>query len=242
MNTIDEKVRADAVIVTMPLGCLQRSTITFEPPLPPKIRSAISNLGFGNLEKLFLKFKVAWWNTETTSDPPEIFTFLPPLSLPPGVPAELITMFSLASIPVHAQPLLAVYTAGTWSSYLARQTPAAIAHLFQTHYLPLLPNYSPECIIQDVFFTDWTNDPFSFGSYTHVPVGSTNGMKDLCILGEKIAGLSHGDGGLWFAGEHAGTADLATVNGAMSSGSSAANQVLQALGEATHHVTMNSNS
>ena len=104
-----------------------------------------------------------------------------------------------------------------------------IADLFQTHYLPLLPNYTPDCVIQDVFWTDWTNDPFSFGSYTHIPVGSENGIDDLTVLGDKIAHLSHGDGGLWFAGEHAGTADLATVNGAMSSGSSAAIQVLRAL-------------
>jgi len=68
-----------------------------------------------------------------------------------------------------------------------------------------------------------------------------NGIDDLCILGEKIAGLCDGDGGLWFAGEHAGTSDLATVNGAMSSGSSAANQVLRAIGEVPHHDTINSN-
>lgn len=241
VTTINADYRADVVIVTVPLGCLQRATIKFQPPLPSRVQSAISNLGFGNLEKLFLKFEVAWWVTDASSDGPEIFTFLPPKSLPRDVPSQLITMFSLASIPVHAQPVLVVYTADAWSSFLARQTVMAIADLFQTHYLPLLPNYSGGCVIQDVRCTNWTNDRFTYGSYTHVPVGSKNGLDDLFVLGERIVGIGQGKGGLWFAGEHAGTADLATVNGAMSSGSSAASQVLQALGEG-HHDIINSNS
>ena len=40
-----------------------------------------------------------------------------------------------------------------------------------------------------------------------------------------------GTGGLWFAGEHAGTGDVGTVNGAMMSGSNAAIKVLEAFGE-----------
>lgn len=231
VDTPARTIMADAVIVTIPLGCLQRSTITFNPPLPPRVLSAISNLGFGNLEKLFFKFERAWWSIPFSSDPPEIFTFLPPLKLPSDAPRQLLSMFSLANIPVHAQPVLAVYLAGEWSTYLTSQPSDTIIDLFQIHYLPLLPNYSNNCIILDVYRTNWTNDPLAYGSYTHVPVGSLNGVDDLRILGEKIVGLSKGEGGLWFAGEHAGTSDLATVNGAMASGSLAAIEVLKALGE-----------
>ena len=63
------------MILTVPLGCLQRSTITFNPPLPPRVQSAIDNLGFGNLEKLFLKFKRAWWTTHLSEDPPSYVHF-----------------------------------------------------------------------------------------------------------------------------------------------------------------------
>ena len=56
-----------------------------------------------------------------------------------------------------------------------------------------------------------------------------DGVDDLRILGEKIVGLGNGPGGLWFAGEHAGRSDLATVNGAMTSGSLAAVEVLKSL-------------
>ena len=56
-------------------------------------------------------------------------------------------------------------------------------------------------------------------------------MGDLRILGEKIFDLENGTGGLWLAGEHAGTADVGTVNGAMTSGTLAAVEVLKAFGE-----------
>jgi monoamine oxidase len=157
-----------------------------------------------------------------------MFTFLPPLTLPEAAPNQVITIFSLANMPVHAQPVLVVYLAGAWSTYLRTLPHAEIADLFRQHYIPLLPNYSEACAINDLFCTNWTSDPFSYGSYTHVPVGSLDGVEDLRILGEKIMSLSNGDGGLWFAGEHAGTADLATVNGAMASGASAAINVLKA--------------
>ena len=80
--------------------------------------------------------------------------------------------------------------------------------------------------------TTWTTDPWSYGSYTHIPIGSVDGINDLRVLGESIFKLERESGGLWFAGEHAGTWDLGTVNGAMASGKSAAFNTLKAFGEA----------
>lgn len=52
-------VRADAVICTIPLGILKRSLIphstdslTFQPPLPKWKNDAISNMGYGSLNKV----------------------------------------------------------------------------------------------------------------------------------------------------------------------------------------------
>jgi polyamine oxidase len=220
---------ADAVIVTVPLGCLQQSTISFSPPLPLHIQSAIHNLGFGNLEKIFLKFERDWWTNEWSSEVPDMFTFLPPSSLPPDAPDQLLNAFSLATLPIHAQPVLAIYTADAWTKYLATKSDAEIADLFENHFLPSLPNFTQACIITDIFRTNWTGDPFAYGSYTHVPTGSEDGIDDLRVLGEKIMELPGGGGGLWFAGEHAGIWDLATVNGAMTSGTMAALDVWRTL-------------
>ena len=47
-----EVVEGDAVIVTVPLGCLKAGAIRFSPPLPGWKLQAIRNVGFGNLNKV----------------------------------------------------------------------------------------------------------------------------------------------------------------------------------------------
>ena len=44
--------KADAVIVTVPLGVLKSGTISFYPPLPEWKQQAINTLGFGLLNKV----------------------------------------------------------------------------------------------------------------------------------------------------------------------------------------------
>ena len=44
--------RADAVVVTVPLGVLKAQAISFHPPLPEWKTQAINNLGFGLLNKV----------------------------------------------------------------------------------------------------------------------------------------------------------------------------------------------
>jgi monoamine oxidase len=51
-----ETYRAEAVLVTVPLGVLKENVITFDPPLPEEKQSAIERLGFGNLNKVFSPF------------------------------------------------------------------------------------------------------------------------------------------------------------------------------------------
>jgi hypothetical protein len=46
-----EALRADAVVVTVPLGVLKAGAIAFEPPLPDWKLEAVARLGFGKLNK-----------------------------------------------------------------------------------------------------------------------------------------------------------------------------------------------
>ncbi|MEL6201289.1 MAG: FAD-dependent oxidoreductase [Pseudomonadota bacterium] len=56
----------DVIIVTVPLGVLKRGDITFDPPLPQRKQAAIDDLGFGLLDKLYLKFSSVFWDAEKT--------------------------------------------------------------------------------------------------------------------------------------------------------------------------------
>jgi monoamine oxidase len=64
VRTTTGEGRADHVVVTVPLGVLQRGTITFEPALPARTQQAIARLGMGLLDKLWLRFPRVFWDRD----------------------------------------------------------------------------------------------------------------------------------------------------------------------------------
>jgi [histone H3]-N6,N6-dimethyl-L-lysine4 FAD-dependent demethylase len=84
-NVKQEIDTADAVLVTIPLGCLKETaTNLFEPALPDWKLDAIKRLGFGNLNKIVLCFDKVFWDPHinlfgqvpmTTASRGELFLF-----------------------------------------------------------------------------------------------------------------------------------------------------------------------
>jgi monoamine oxidase len=62
--TAEATLEADHVVVTLPLGVLQRGTVAFTPQLPRRTRTAISSLGMGLLDKLWLRFPHVFWDRD----------------------------------------------------------------------------------------------------------------------------------------------------------------------------------
>ncbi|SLN44507.1 FAD-dependent oxidoreductase [Pseudooctadecabacter jejudonensis] len=56
----------DAVIVTVPLGVLKAGNIAFTPALPDEKQHAISQLGMGLLDKLYLRYDDVFWDADVT--------------------------------------------------------------------------------------------------------------------------------------------------------------------------------
>lgn len=54
----------DRVIVTVPLGVLKSGTVAFDPPLPQRHRRAIDGIGFGLIDKLWLRFDSRFWSDD----------------------------------------------------------------------------------------------------------------------------------------------------------------------------------
>ncbi|KAK8184576.1 hypothetical protein BC567DRAFT_218705 [Phyllosticta citribraziliensis] len=57
----------DEVVMTTPLGWLKRNQFVFVPDLPKDVSQAIHNLGYGCLDKIYITFPKAFWNTAPVS-------------------------------------------------------------------------------------------------------------------------------------------------------------------------------
>ncbi len=60
----DRTSKADAVLVTVPLGVLKTDAMTFSPPLDNDRLGAIDRLGMGLLDKVYLRFDDVFWDTD----------------------------------------------------------------------------------------------------------------------------------------------------------------------------------
>jgi len=74
----------DEIVCTMPLGWLKRNPDAFEPPLEPRLTKAISSIGYGTLDKVYITFPEAFWNTPipTASSSPSTTPLDPPHKTP----------------------------------------------------------------------------------------------------------------------------------------------------------------
>ena len=59
-----ESLRVDRVVVTVPLGVLKRESLKFSPLLPLTHRTAITALGVGTVDTVWLKFDTQFWKTD----------------------------------------------------------------------------------------------------------------------------------------------------------------------------------
>lgn len=64
VETEEETLSADAVVVTLPIGVLKAGVVAFEPPLPTAKTGAIERLGSGVLDKVMLVFDEAFWDDD----------------------------------------------------------------------------------------------------------------------------------------------------------------------------------
>lgn len=170
VRTNGRDLEFDEVVVTVPLGCLKRNTLTFSPPLPTPIVRAIQNTSYSRLEKVYFTFPTTFWESPAPRSPhparpeescndtnpafPAFAHFLHPTyasSNPSCWALELNNLSSPSIFGKHAQPTLFFTTYGPCATYLTSQlthlSPASPAYLafltafFQPYY-SLLPNYS----------------------------------------------------------------------------------------------------
>lgn len=197
---------AQRVVVTLPLGVLQRGGVAFRPALPAPKLAAIRRLGMGVLDKLFLRFPRSFWG-ELSHD---LIGFV---GQPRGAWAETVDLQH-----VYGKPVLMCFLAGT----RAREAEALSDEQVVASAMSWLRQAFGADVPEPTAWqrTRWAADPFAYGSYSFLAKGST--LTDVEALAAPVGGR------LFFAGEATTTMDPATVHGAYRSGLRAAEEVLEA--------------
>lgn len=198
-----QRFTADRVVVTVPLGVLKAGDIQFIPNLPQNKQRAINRFGSGTLNKTWLFFPHAFWNTNE-----EIIGYVNPQS---GRYSEYYYFDEVGDGRV-----LLSFNGGDFGDTMESKSDAQIANetmaALRNIYGAGIPD--PTHIVQ----TRWGSDPFAKGAYSHMGVRSqANHRENLrSPVGNK----------LFFAGEATSSDYPATVEGAFRTGRQAAQEII----------------
>ncbi len=212
--------RARAVLVTLPVGVLQappgaEGSVRFDPD-PPRLRRALAGLAMGEVVRLVLRFRDAFWGSADSS--------LRARRRPEGEPtffhvpgAEFPTWWT--SSPVESSTLT------MWAGGRAARSLLGLgrAEILRRALASLASGLgvAPAVVRRNLLGAeshDWSNDPYSKGAYSFARVGGASAGRALAQPFE---------GTLFFAGEAITTGEAGTVTAALESGRRAARRMLR---------------
>jgi monoamine oxidase len=179
------------VVVTVPLGVLQKGAIRFSPPLPKGKTRSLKGLRMGNLHKTYLEFAHAFWDDTQV------------IGIVRGDTKwrEFINLTKEIG-----KPMLLALHAGEAASNMRQNSTYDIAHEAFTVLQTVYPGATRPLRATT---TAWEDDPFTYGSYSFVAVDGSLELYDA---------LAKPEGRICFAGEHTISYYPATVHGAYLSG------------------------
>ena len=254
---------ASTVICTIPLGVLkhrryltspmnsQKPTL-FSPELPQDYTEAISSLGFGTLDKIFLVYSDSWWNQEpyasilkkgvsnrpfspeaTKSDddkPQEPDSFIGFTHELPGIAIDHEGRATIGPRLVSMMnlnslcgfPVLSVFVSCANAVHIESLSNADAGAFAHRTLCSWLGREPPKP--DTVHVTRWAGDDFSRGSYSNMITGVSE-TRHRETFQQPIIN-KHG-AVLRFAGEHTSKNHFATVHGALLSGWREADAILE---------------
>jgi monoamine oxidase len=204
VRTMDGDVEFGShVVVTVPLGVLKRGSIAFSPPLRREREEALARLGFDRFEKVAMTFSEPFWRGAG----------LQHIFLLPGQSDE--TVVTVVGIDRRPTLMCLVYEPNV--RHVQDRSPTEAASWILAKLSAAIGAPCPDPV--EVAVSGWAGDPFSLGSYTHIPPGSN--AVDVALMGEPVAER------LLFAGEGTNWERMGYADGAMSSGIREAKRLLQ---------------
>ncbi|PMD27987.1 hypothetical protein NA56DRAFT_640705 [Hyaloscypha hepaticicola] len=215
---------ADAVIVTVPLGCLRKNMISFSPPLPASIKHGIDNFSYGALGKVFVEFSEVFWPKDNDQ-----FMYYPS-PIPAGTPINETSILSYATVTsnlwiMSGSKELCIQVAEPLTQRIESMQPTELYAFFEPLFKILRTEpYKDLPDLLNIETTHWTQDPLAgFGSYSVEKVGDNSEIL-VNALDE------HRNLRLQFAGEHCIQIGNGCVHGAFETGEIAARNLLGVFG------------
>ncbi|MEM7453789.1 MAG: FAD-dependent oxidoreductase [Planctomycetota bacterium] len=196
---------ADYVVVTVPVGVLKEGAIRFRPNLPRSKRNAIARMDMGVFSKTYLKFPEVFWDQNVLQ-----FSSV----------SRLRGQWSIwgHQDPLHNQPVLVGFNSGTFAWYLERElSDDDVVFEAMKKLRSLFGNQIPDPVAHKM--TRWSEDPFSYGAYSHLSDGGT--PRHRVQLRKRVGSK------LFFAGEATHSQYPSTVHGAFMSGKKAASDIMR---------------
>jgi len=194
--------KAQACVVTLPIGVLKKGVVEFDPPLPDWKSKAIADIGFGTINKCALLFDHKFWD-----DSMDKFGYVN------SDPEERGLHFLIHSYQHVAggAPVLLALSSGSAAKRKDSDTPESIKAQLMDRLRKIFAKKNievPDPI--DCKVTNWGNDEFSYGSYSNIVVGASGEVYNR--LAEPLMKR------VFFAGEGTTRQYLASMHGAVFSG------------------------
>ena len=205
-------IQADYAICTFSVGVLQNDVVDFEPVLPDWKQTAIEMFAMGTYTKIFMQFPPdqVFWNTSTQfflyADPNErgyypVFQSLDGPGFLPGSGILFVTVVQDQSYRVEAQD----------DETTKEEVLAVLRAMYGSEKVPMPTAF---------MYPRWSLEPWSFGSYSNWPPGTTLEMHQnlrsnvgrLYFSGEATSAEYYGFlHGAYFEGQEAGMALAACI-------------------------------
>lgn len=214
--------KADAIVVTVPLGVLRRNMINFLPSLPASIDKGIRSFSYASLGKIFVEFSEVFWSKDNDQ-----FIYYPSPLLA-GDEVDESTILSYATVTsnlwiMNGTKQLCIQIAEPLTQRIESMThPKAVYEFFK----PLFKLFRTEPYkelpqLVHIETTHWTQDPLAgFGTYS---VEKTGDEPEVLMKALE----EHSGSRLQFAGEHCTQVGNGCVHGAFETGETAAKNLLK---------------
>ncbi|KAF5101905.1 hypothetical protein D0Z03_000504 [Geotrichum reessii] len=215
-----EQIKADRVVVTVPLGVLKDRTIQFIPDLPKWKSDSIERLGFGVMNKVCLVYEKPFWDEDK-----DIIAISQPSqgdgNLQDNYKSSRGKFYAFYNVTkAVGKPCLIGVISGAAAQKIATESDESIVKAAKHSLEAVYPEVYRAVLVESIV-TRWQVDKLSRGSYSYLGLEATGADYDLLArpIGES----------LFFAGEATSRSHPATVHGAYLSGLRAAGEVLHSL-------------